>query len=622
MREFVGRKTPVRGDATSALRTSDASPPAQALQAKSSDDSFRFDKVSVLPPSGGAPMQQPTTQPATSAPASVPAMARQPLHYLFFDHWYLNPVPKDKTISEIKSAPDFRSLKSVEIRPKPLPKTFPDAERSLLWALLRVSHLWGSELDLIAPMESGEKGKVPTALVTVRIEWDGAASVELLSQTLSTPKPLTAATPAEELISTFGFASVRDEDSSLASWTEAELVAVVEAVRMIPPEDVPALGGVELIRVREIAGGASGSFMVGGGITPDGKSVEAKPALRLADKAFKGKYGFGGGKSGAVPALYMIILHEIAHAVERFPYRAAKEDLESTSIAMNTAGLKYWELDAQIKDTEQKKKDAETAKKKEKDKTKKKEIEAEIAALKETKKEQEAGKKQAGADYFAAKKDLPAKEDALKKTRVTSAGVKPLKDAMTPKRDAAANALSDAQSVIATAYSMLGPKAKAGIDVYRAALESTANAISKFEKDTEELEKKMATSPSQVVPGMVDTLETPVLDKIAIRGAGPPSSSSSVSATLTVATTAQDEWFKAASLYARAVVRTTRLQKFIDLVETNKIEPFTDYAKKQWPREPYDFYAEAYALWITDPDFLEHEYPEIFKFFQSGDYRS
>jgi Domain of unknown function (DUF4157) len=66
---------------------------------------------------------------------------------------------------------------------------------------------------------------------------------------------------------------------------------------------------------------------------------------------------------------------------------------------------------------------------------------------------------------------------------------------------------------------------------------------------------------------------------------------------------------------------TERLKKFLDLVKDKKIQPFTTYAKKEWPGNPKDFYAEAYSLWLVDPEFLRTNYIDVYNFFQNGDYR-
>ena len=84
---------------------------------------------------------------------------------------------------------------------------------------------------------------------------------------------------------------------------------------------------------------------------------------------------------------------------------------------------------------------------------------------------------------------------------------------------------------------------------------------------------------------------------------------------------AQDAWFEAERVAARARLRTRRLQKFIDLVTANNIRRFTQYSVQNWRLEPREFYAEAYSLWLTDPDFLKTNYQVVYDFFQNGDYR-
>lgn len=64
-----------------------------------------------------------------------------------------------------------------------------------------------------------------------------------------------------------------------------------------------------------------------------------------------------------------------------------------------------------------------------------------------------------------------------------------------------------------------------------------------------------------------------------------------------------------------AAGQTLRLTKFLDLVKN--IKPFTSYSA----RGPREFYAEAYSLWLVDPEFLKNNYEVVYKFFESGDYR-
>jgi hypothetical protein len=84
---------------------------------------------------------------------------------------------------------------------------------------------------------------------------------------------------------------------------------------------------------------------------------------------------------------------------------------------------------------------------------------------------------------------------------------------------------------------------------------------------------------------------------------------------------AQDAWFEAERILARARQRTRRVQKFIDLVSANNIRRFTQYSVQNWQLKPAEFYAEAYSLWLVDPEFLKTNYKVVYDFFQSGDYR-
>jgi hypothetical protein len=65
---------------------------------------------------------------------------------------------------------------------------------------------------------------------------------------------------------------------------------------------------------------------------------------------------------------------------------------------------------------------------------------------------------------------------------------------------------------------------------------------------------------------------------------------------------------------------TNRLQKFITLVKNENIRKFTKYSADSWAQHPEEFYAEAYSLWLTDPTFLQNNYPTVFAFFENGDY--
>lgn len=64
-----------------------------------------------------------------------------------------------------------------------------------------------------------------------------------------------------------------------------------------------------------------------------------------------------------------------------------------------------------------------------------------------------------------------------------------------------------------------------------------------------------------------------------------------------------------------------RLENFVALVNKHKIPPLTEYAKKNWPGHPEEFFAEAYSLWLNDPTYLEANAKPIKDWFDAGEHR-
>ncbi len=110
------------------------------------------------------------------------------------------------------------------------------------------------------------------------------------------------------------------------------------------------------------------------------------------------------------------------------------------------------------------------------------------------------------------------------------------------------------------------------------------------------------------------------------------------------ALTTQDAWFRAAQTRARVSIKldaakaeltakkaaeatvsgaagtSKRLANFVSLVNKNKIAPLTQYAKDNWPGHPEEFFAEAYSLWLSSPDYLSDNARPLKDWFDAGEH--
>jgi peptidoglycan hydrolase-like protein with peptidoglycan-binding domain len=106
---------------------------------------------------------------------------------------------------------------------------------------------------------------------------------------------------------------------------------------------------------------------------------------------------------------------------------------------------------------------------------------------------------------------------------------------------------------------------------------------------------------------------------------------------------AQDAWLAAAQVRAKELVKldaakaattaakakvavkgsgghSKRLSNFVAFVNKNGILPFTEYARQNWPGTPDEFYAEAFSLFHTDPEFMQTNYKPLFDWFTQGEH--
>jgi hypothetical protein len=207
-----------------------------------------------------------------------------------------------------------------------------------------------------------------------------------------------------------------------------------------------------------------------------------------------------------------------------------------------------------------------------------------------------------------------AEHEKIENTQVPASIVQPFEAEATATSTSAANSLNAAKSAVQA----LRPDEVQSSAAYVKAVEDTAAAITRFAVD--------AKTSAQAI----EDLELVVFQKAfdrdrarfeLLRRQPPEKTTHRAIFPLDPVVQAQDAWFEAERVVARARQRTRRLQKFVDLVTANKIRRFTEYSVQNWQLKPQEFYAEAYSLWLVDPEFLKTNYKVVYDFFQSGDYR-
>jgi hypothetical protein len=449
---------------------------------------------------------------------------------------------------------------------------------------------WGTETHLIAPIGWPPKGggAAPQGQIVFRIDSKGAASAELIARGPVTAVSQTSFADGEDKLLKFGFASVTGWTGTKPS-DAAEISDVAAAMDLLEtraPQDKAALKGVDLIRVPSLGGNEAGEF------STNDDAPGKRPWLKLADKAFNQVQFFGGVPgSPAVPASFQMILHEVGHAVDTERVRQGRQEDYQASADVDQAKAKLTADDEQFKD------DLAKA-------TTTKERNAIIA------KQTVRHPKDEKAEEAAATHSVQAREK-LSQTKVPASVVQAAESDASASGTVAASLLSDGKNAV---QALPADQAK-GAAAYVQAIDESAAAITQFKQEV-----KGGTKPiEELLKFVFPKIEARKNAGEELKKAG--HTPDSVIEALHNAAGAQDAWFQAERIAANAPFRSRRLEKFIELVKKNNIRRFTQYSEVSWPEHPEEFYAEAYSLWLTDKTFVETNYPAVFEFFASGEYR-
>ena len=289
----------------------------------------------------------PGTSPSPRPPTTAPPPPPRPLDY-DRDPKNVAPVPPGQTAASVKTFLNDK-IRRGEITRFAVAgvQTGSHAEIFLLALLYGMAQRtrWGTEADIVTAIDWPAKpgNPPPQGRVTVRLDPQGAASAELIA---AGPVPAVAQTTvaagSAKLMADFGFATVTGWSGQNPMKDAAEIsdvLAALELMKSRAPQDIPALAGVDLMRVPSLSGQRAGEFFAGSQVAL-GATADIKPWLKLANRAFDSNtvQFFGGGPgSPTVPASFQVILHEVGHAVETEQLRLAREGYVRASADVEAA---------------------------------------------------------------------------------------------------------------------------------------------------------------------------------------------------------------------------------------------------------------------------------------------
>ncbi|MFL6260722.1 MAG: DUF4157 domain-containing protein [Thermoanaerobaculia bacterium] len=353
------------------------------------------------------------------------------------------------------------------------------------------------------------------------------------------------------LQSTFKLSAVVEEGK--ACWTKGELEKVGKGLAQLSDPQRAAIVGITLKRVKTTTcdGSPPGCFQR----RINNDTGERRDSIELADEAFK-------GAAAQLPPVEDVVLHEVGHAVEAAPFRAA----ESARLKSNIAAI-----------------------------AKNKARGAAVDAFNAAAPSSTTGKLQISWDIGEEKKYGEALLAANKQFTDISEILKGIGD------DPSSKVLSDTTQKI---EKLAGAAAKdvASIDKSRAAV----------------LKKRPGSTKLQ--PGVEKSLQ----DRLKATRALIDASKAQIAAQEKLESDKAAE--KAASAKIpladqnKVIDGTRRLAELVALVELKGIDvkaskSLRDYPKKNWPQKPGELFADLFQMSVSEPAKLKAFDPDIAEFF-------
>ncbi|HEY8699135.1 MAG TPA: DUF4157 domain-containing protein [Rhizomicrobium sp.] len=526
----------------------------------------------------------PTVQPQAGQPQAQPQASPSSPESYNLSGFKLKPPPETFTLQQAKDFADSRAKENPPAMTKASlknPPTDPEVQMFMWFTLASVASrkLWGTESDLITSVAwvrekpSDPKAKPPPPVgtvlgeLTVRFDSSGAGEVEFVSMApVEAPTAFTDPGAAKSgLVAAYGLKAVSDGD---ATWTLKELNILAAALARIPTDDKGALKGVDIRRVVDLGPKEAAHFSWSTDVRSGGTPATLKAEIAISNSVFANDdIQFVGDSTAQLPPSVRTIIHEVGHSVEKRRYRETAEADANALAAKNLAAKRYTESAAPDR----------TAR---------------------------------WTAYQSATKTRNFTEAAIPKNLIPKADVAKAMTEMKQLGAAAGTALGAAQG----ALKGWKPEELTESAAYRQAVDDLQKAIKGYATEVEAGTAKPEDGDKAIDDAA--SKRDAERDKLAKAASANPAP-----AQYQPVETAQTAWATAVKTQARLPKRTKRLQNFIDFVNANGIVPFTDYAKKNWPFLPDEFYAEAYSLWLTDREYLKANAPLLLQWFDAGHHR-
>ena len=216
-------------------------------------------------------------------------------------------------------------------------------------------------------------------------------------------------------------------------------------------------------------------------------------------------------------------------------------------------------------------------------------------------------------EITTAEEAMKSKKELAKKTMISPDDLKEINDKVGTSKSDQTKSLTAANKSMGEESEKFKTKASA----YTAAIDALNTGIENLSMQTDDQKMKEEDVEKLIVK----------VEKLATNRDTEKSnleSSSKDNPALTIydkVETKQNNWFNTVRAQSLAHQRSARVQKFVDFVEANNIDPITPYATENWPHKPEEFYAEAYSWFFVKPTELKALNQDLYQWFVDKNYK-